>query len=268
MTRSEKKSIDKVFLFSVILLLVAGFVVFLSASMGIFASNNASFSSIAFKQGFFGIILGGIACFIFSKINYKFYKKWALFIFIGTVILTILVFVPHIGATVNGAKRWIFIGGLSFQPVAILNIGFIMYWAAWLNSVKEKVEKFKYGILPLFIILTIIGIILLKQPDTDSFLIICVTGLSMYLIAGGRWKHLLIFLAIGLVGLGGLVASRPYLLSRFKTFIYPSENSLTTSYQLQQSLIAVGSGGISGRGLGQSIQKYTSRLQDSHEGAG
>ncbi len=78
----------------------------------------------------------------------------------------------------------------------------------------------------------------------------------MYLIAGGRWKHLLIFLLIGVIGLGALVASRPYLLSRFKTFTNPSENSLTTSYQLQQSLIAVGSGGIAGRGLGQSIQKY------------
>ncbi len=256
MTRTETKSIDKIFLFSVITLLVIGFVVFLSASMGIFASNSASFTSIAFKQGFFGIILGAIACFIFSRIDYKIYKKWALPIFISSIILTLLVFIPHVGATINGAKRWIFIAGISLQPVAILNVGFVIYWSAWLNHVKEKVEKFKYGILPLFIILSIIGVILLKQPDTDSFLIICVTGLSMYIIAGGRWKHLLIFVLIGVIGLGALVASRPYLLSRFKTFVNPAANSLTTSYQLQQSLIAVGSGGVAGRGLGQSIQKY------------
>ncbi len=125
MVRSETKSIDKFFLFSVILLLVTGFVVFLSASMGIFASNSAAFSSIAFKQGFFGIVLGAIACFVFSKINYKVYKKWALPLFIASLVLTVLVFVPGIGATVNGAKRWIFIGGLSFQPVA--NTGFFRF---------------------------------------------------------------------------------------------------------------------------------------------
>lgn len=254
---SKDKSVDKIFLTFVILLAVIGFTIFISASMGILAKDSTQFVSVAFKQVFFGIILGSVFCFIFSTINYQFFKKNALLIFIGSLVLTALVFAPHVGSSLNTfARRWILIGGFSFQPVAILNLGFIIYWAAWLSFIKEKVATFKFGFLPLFVSLGIVGALLLSQPDTDSFVIICVTAITMFLIAGGQFRYLFVLGGIALIGITFLALTRPYIMDRISTFMHPGANSQTSGYQVQQSLIAVGSGQVFGRGLGQSIQKY------------
>jgi cell division protein FtsW len=254
---SKTQGIDKVFLFSVILLLVVGFTVFVSASMGILATaNGAQFSSTLFKQGFFGIILGLVACFVFSRISYKVFKKYALYILVISLLITLLTFVHSITPVINGARRWIVIAGISFQPVALLNAGFVIYWATWLAFVKDKISQRKYGLFPLIAILAIIGLILMKQPDTASFLTICVTGITMFLVAGGKFKDILILGLIGIVCLFILAFLRPYVMSRIQTYLNPGDNSLTSGYQVQQSLIAVGSGEFFGRGLGQSIQKY------------
>ncbi len=254
---SNEKKIDKVFLGTVIALLVIGFIVFISASMGILAKNSLQFASVVSKQIFFGIIFGLIACFIFSKINYLIYKKYAFLIFICSVILTLLVFVPGLGTNLNTfAKRWISLFGFTFQPVAVLNISFIIYWSAWLSSIKEKVSTFRYGFLPLIAIIAIAGGLLLSQPDTDSFLIICVTCIFMFIIAGGRKRYVIILGILGVICLTVLAFTRPYVMSRIETYIHPKDNSQTSGYQIQQSLIAVGSGQVFGKGLGQSIQKY------------
>lgn len=253
---SKNTGVDKTFLFSIIALVIIGFAVFLSASMGLLATNSAEFSSIAFRQAFFGIVLGLLACFVFSKIPYKFFKKYALFIFIASLLVTLAVFIPHIGARINGARRWIILGGFSFQPVALLNIGFVMYFAAWLSSVKEKVADIKFGLMPLVIILIIVGIPLMMQPDTVSFLIICIAGITMFLVAGGRIRHISLLIIVGIAGIAIIAFSRPYVMSRIETYMHPTENVLTSGYQVQQSLIAIGSGQFFGRGLGQSIQKY------------
>lgn len=254
---SKETGIDKVFLWIVITLLTIGFIIFISASMGILAKDSLQFSSIVSKQIFFGIIFGSIACFIFSKINYKIYNKFSSIIFIGSIILTSLVFVPGLGTNLNTfARRWVSIFGFTFQPVAILNIGLIIYWASWLAFVKEKVSTFKYGFLPLIVLILITGGLLLKQPDTDSFIIICATAVTMFIVAGGKKRHVAILGAFGIICLIVLAFTRPYIMSRIMTYMNPADNSQTTGYQIQQSLIAVGSGQIFGRGLGQSIQKY------------
>jgi len=254
MTKSN--GVDKIFLFSVIFLTALGFTVFISASMGILAKDSAQFSSITFKQAFFGIILGFVACFIFSKLNYKIFRKHALLIFILSLVSMVLVFIPHVGISLNGAKRWVSILGISFQPIALLNIGFVIYWSAWLSFVKEKVSQIKYGLLPLLAILSVIGILCLAQPDTDSFLVICATGVIMFLIAGGKFRDVFLLGLLGIICIAILAFSRPYVMQRLQTFIDPSQNALGSSYQIQQSLIAIGSGQIFGRGLGQSIQKF------------
>lgn len=252
----KDNGIDKVFLFLVLLLTVIGFTVFLSASMGILAKDPAQFSSITFKQVFFGIFLGFIACYIFSKIDYKILKKYALLIFSLSLLSMLLVFIPHVGISLNGAKRWVYVFGISFQPVAILNIGFVIYWSAWLSFVKDKVSQIKYGLIPLLTILAVSGALLLMQPDTDSFIIICATGIAMLLMAGGRFRDVFLLGLLGILCIAVLAFTRPYVMKRIETFIDPSQGALTSSYQTQQSLIAVGSGQFFGRGLGQSIQKF------------
>ncbi|MFA5763937.1 MAG: putative peptidoglycan glycosyltransferase FtsW [Candidatus Paceibacterota bacterium] len=250
------RGIDKIFLSSTIILLVVGFLIFISASMRMLAIDGADFSSLAFKQ-FFGIVIGLIACFVFTKIHYRFLRKYALIIFILSIIFTCLVFVPGLGTDLNTfAKRWISLFGFTFQPVNVLNMGFVIYWAAWLSFVKEKVTDMKYSLLPLLIILGVVGSILLSQPDTDSFFVICGTGIAMLILAGGRMKHVLVLGLVGIACLTTLAFMRPYVMERLQTFITPSANSLTSGYQVQQSIITIGSGQFFGRGWGQSIQKY------------
>ena len=121
------KKVDKIFLISFFALLICGLIVFISASLGIYARDNAKFTSIIFNQMFFGLFLGLIACFITSRINYKFWQKYSFYIFIFSLLATALVFIPGVGVTHGGATRWIYIGNISFQPLEFLKIGFIIY---------------------------------------------------------------------------------------------------------------------------------------------
>lgn len=247
--------IDIPFFISIVILMISGFLIFSSASLGLLTSQTVKYSSISFNQTFFGLFLGVLACIITSQINYKIYRKYSLWIFILSVFATLLVFVPHLGSAHGGANRWIYIGPLSFQTSELLKIGYIMYLSAWL-SVKDKAKEFKYGFLPFFILSAIVCLVLLKQPDTDTFLITFFAGVAIFLSAGGRWRYVIILAIIGIAGLGFIAFERPYIMSRFNTFLNPGQNSLTSGYQIEQSLIAVGSGGFSGRGFGQSIQKF------------
>lgn len=250
------KKIDKIFLISFLALLICGLTVFISASLGIYARDNAKFTSIVFSQLFLGVFMGAIACFVAYKIPYKFWQKYSFWIFILSVISALLVFIPGVGMCHGGACRWVNVFGFSFQPLEFLKIGFIIYFAAWIAHVKDGVQTFKSGLMPLLILLSVIGSILLKQPDTDSFVIITLVGLAMYIVGGGRWRHMFLIGGIGLVCVAGLFFVRPYLLDRLNTFMHPELDPLGSSYQIQQSLIAVGSGEIFGRGLGQSVQKF------------
>lgn len=250
------KKIDKIFLISFLALLICGVTVFVSASLGIYARNIAQFTSVMFNQMFLGLFLGSIACLVTANINYKIWQKYSFYIFLLSVIACLLVFVPGIRICHGGACRWINIFGFSFQPLEFLKIGFIIYFAAWISGMKEKMQTIKYGLLPFIILSGIVGVLLLKQPDTDSFLIIFSVGLAMFIVGGGRWRHMLLIGLICIIGIGSLIFMRPYLLARLNTFLDPSQNALTSGYQIQQSMIAVGSGEVFGRGLGQSIQKF------------
>jgi cell division protein FtsW len=247
--------VDIPFLISIGILIVGGFLIFSSASLGLLSSNSTTYSSVSFNQTFFGLFLGLLACIITSQIDYKIYRDYSFWIFIFSIFATLLVFVPHIGSSHGGAARWIYIGSLSFQTSELLKIGFIMYLSAWL-SVKDKAKTFRNGFLPFAILSLIVGLILLKQPDTDTFLITFFAGIAIFLTAGGKWRYMMILAMIGAMGIGVLAIERPYLMSRFTTFLNPGQNSLTSGYQIEQSLIAVGSGGLTGRGFGQSIQKF------------
>jgi cell division protein FtsW len=252
----KTKSVDKIFLWIIIALVVVGLIMFVSSSLGILARNETKFYGVIFNQLLYGFIGGFVALYLGLKIPYKFWREYSLFIFIISIILTLLVFVPSIGMEHGGARRWINILGVSIQPVEFLKIGFIIYFASWLSWVKKRVQEFKYSILPLGILLTLIALILLKQPDTKSLILITVTSLTMLFVAGAPWKYILSFFVLSLIGFAILVSFKPYLIERVKTFIDPSQNSSGSSYQLQQSLIAIGSGGVFGRGIGQSVQKF------------
>ncbi len=253
----KEKKIDRFFLIIVGLLITLGIAMFVSASLGILAKNEKIFYSVLFSQLVLGLGAGLLGLYICLKISYKFWRKYAFFIFLGAILLTASVFIPDLGWSHGGALRWIKLGPVSFQPVEILKFGFIIYFAAWLSWAKNRVQDFKFGILPLCVMLAIIAVILLKQPDTKSFILIALTGISMLFISGVPMKYILGVGAVGLLILISLVFFTPYLQERVKTFIDPSQDPRGSSYQIQQSLIALGSGGVFGRGFGQSIQKFS-----------
>ena len=252
----KKKGIDRIFFGIVIALLLIGVIMFTSASLGILARNEAKFYGVIFNQFVFGLIGGLVALFLGLRIPYKFWRRYSLPIFIASIGLTTLVFVPHVGSAHGGARRWINILGVSFQPVEFLKIGFIIYFAAWLSWAKGRVRDIKFSLLPLFVLLGIIAIVLLKQPDTKSLILITISALVMLFVSGTPWKYILGMLGVSILAFLVLAFFKPYLMDRITTFIHPSRDSSGSSYQLQQSLIAVGSGGTFGRGLGQSIQKF------------
>lgn len=252
----KKERMDTQLLVSVLLLTGAGFLIFLSASLGLLARDSVHFGSIAFKQICFGLVPGLAALYIMSKFNYMRLRSLAFWIFLVSIVLNLIIFIPNIGFSVKGATRWLLLGSFTFQVSEVLKIGAIMYFAAWLSSIKDQVQTFKWGFLPLVGMLAIVGSLLLIQPDTDTFLVTATALVAMYLVAGGSWKHMGIVAIMGVVCLGALAYQRPYVMARITSFINPTEKNLTTGYQANQSLIAIGSGGIFGRGFGQSLQKF------------
>jgi len=247
---------DTTFLTTVMILVAAGFLIFSSASMGLFARDGARFSDVAFSQGVLGLGGGVIAALIMYNLHYRILRKYAFYIFVGSVIATLLVFIPGIGFSYAGATRWVDLGIASFQPAELLKIGFIIYFAAWISGVKHKMRTWIWGFLPFMILMAIVGMLLLLQPDTDTFMLIGMTGAVMFFASGARWIHI----AAGAAGGAGVLAivatTRPYVMDRILTFLDPSQNALTSGYQIQQSLIAIGSGGLFGKGFGQSVQKF------------
>ena len=140
----RSKSIDKVFFGIVIALVVIGVFVFISASLAVLAEDKSQFFNILFNQLVLGLGLGFLAFYACSKIHYTFWRKYAFWIFLFSILLTILVFIPKIGLEHGGALRWISIGPISFQPVEFLKLGFIIYFAGWLSWVKIRVHQFKF----------------------------------------------------------------------------------------------------------------------------
>lgn len=252
----KQHSVDKTLLVLVYLLVGFGFLIFSSASLGLLARGGASFGSVATSQFFFGVVGGSVALFLMSNLHYRNLRQYAFYIFTACLILTAAVFIPGLGASYGGATRWLQLGGFSLQPSELLKIGFIIYAATWLSGMQHRIHSFRRGTVPFLGIIGIAGIILLNQPDTDTFLLMAAAGIAMYITAGARWRDILILAVSGVVLLALVAIMRPYVLDRITTFLDPDADPLGSGYQIQQSLIAVGSGGVTGRGFGQSIQKF------------
>lgn len=247
--------LDKQFLLIILFLTFGGFFIFMSASLSLLVRQGPDAGSVTLNQSF-GLILGLLLLFITSKIDYRFWRKWAFYIFIAAIILNVLVFIPGIGFNHNGATRWINLGFFTFQPSEFLKVAFIFYFSAWISSIKERVRETKYGLIPFLIIISIVGGIVLLQSDTDVLISIFTAGLAMLFVAGIKWRDIGVLILLCIISLFSLIYFRPYVKDRIMTYLNPTTDKLTSGYQINQSLIAIGSGGITGKGFGQSIQKF------------
>lgn len=255
MSPNKAKPIDRFFLISVAALTIVGFIVFLSASLGLLAQDGANFGTVALKQGA-SLIIGVVAFFVCSRIPYIQVRRYAFFILIGAIIINLLLFIPGLALHHGGASRWIDIGPLSFQPSEFLKIALIIYIAAWAEFAKDKIKQMRFGLLPYVILMAILSALLLVQSDTDTLVIIACTGLIMLIIAGLPLRHVAVAGVLMAIVVGAVVWTRPYALQRVQTFLDGAADTQGAGYQINQSLIAIGSGQWTGRGFGQSVQKF------------
>lgn len=255
--RWREAKFDKPFFVIVSIIIIVGLFVFTSAALSVLAKNPAQFYRILISQYVLGLVGGVLVAYVMYRVPYHFWRKYAFYLFGAALVITALVFIPGLSMSHGGATRWLSIGPVSFQPAELLKIGFVIYVAAWYAWAKKRVTQHKFGIIPLGIMLAVVGGLLLAQPDTGTFLVIAGTAVVMYFVSGARLRDLAIILVLAIAMGGVLIATRPYLKARIKTFINPAHDPQGVSYQLRQSLIAIGSGQTFGRGYGLSVQKVS-----------
>ncbi len=237
------------------IILVYGLIMLSSATSAVAYANHGD-SYYFFKHQLFGIAIGLVLFYFLSRIDYHIWKKYAAGFLFFSIALLLLVFIPHLGAHYGKAPRWINVLGFSLQPSEFVKISFLLYLAAWLESRKSKLHEFNAGIKPFLTALGAIAILMLMQPDLGTLSIIVITALSVYFVGGGKTKHIIYIILAGVIAMMILVRIKPYQADRFRCYADPNYSPDDICYQLNQSLIAVGSGGIWGRGLGASREKF------------
>jgi len=248
---------DYTFFFIVLALTVVGFTIFSSAALGLLGRNGAPFSSVASGQVIFGIVGGSIALLVLSRLNYKLLAKFAIPFFVFALLLTWLTFVPHIGMEFKGANRWLNLGGFSFQPAELLKFASIALLASYYAANFKKIDTIKFGLMPFVIIVGLASLPMALQPDNDGIMVLVLACGAVFFAAGGRIKHFLVLFIAAALFASVAYATTPYVRDRVQTFLDPSRDPQGAGYQVKQSLIAIGSGQIFGRGFGQSIQKFS-----------
>ncbi|MEK7557782.1 MAG: putative lipid II flippase FtsW [Patescibacteria group bacterium] len=253
---SKDRAGDKGLLCLVGVIIIFGLIMLSSAS-SVASYNVYGDSYFIFKRQIFFLILSLIVYWFFSKIDYHKWKKYAFFMLVFSIILLTLVFIPGLRGDWGTAKSWISIFGFSLQPSEFVKITFLLYLAAWLEGRKNKLTEVAQGIGPFLIAFSVIALLMLLQPDFGTLFILTLTSFLVYFVGGGNIKHILFIILICILALIIMIYFKPYQADRFKCFINSNYSRQNTCYQINQSLIAVGSGGLIGRGLGASRQKYS-----------
>lgn len=236
-------------------ILLFGFAIFFSASLGVFARYEAKFYGVVQNQFFFGICLGTIAFILGSLIPQKFFKNFSLVFFISGVLLCLLVFVPGIGFEHGGAKRWIVILGQSFQPSEILKFSSILVLSAFYSFYHDKFSDWKFRLLPTLVV-SLFVLLVLKEPDLGTSTIILSGIFGVFFIINAKWKDVAIISLFAVVAFFGFYFYFPHAKDRINTFLFPDKNTSDQNYQANQTKISLGSGGLWGDGYGKSTQKF------------
>ena len=250
--------IDLPFCLLVLLLTAVGLVMLLSASFpsAYYETDGTNPMYYFMRQGIFAV-MGIAAMFFIGKINYQRFRGVARFMLFAAVMLLILVIIPGVGITRNNATRWLGFGSFTFQPSEIAKVAVVVYFADSISRKKDKMRTFRYGILPYVLIMGVIACLMMLEPHLSGTVLILGAGAVMMLVGGIRW--------IWVLAAGGFVATVATLMltgvikygqSRIAMWQNPFIDPRGDGYQLSQSLISIGSGGLLGVGLGKSRQKF------------
>jgi cell division protein FtsW len=252
-----KRHENLILFFCTLILAVLGAVMVFSAT-SVTAVASARFgndTAYFFKRQVIFLVLGASLSVLLTRIDYDFYRRRIWLILAATFMLLLLVFVPGVRHTANGASRWINLRAFTFQPSELAKFVLIAFAA---YAIDRKGENPKEGLKVFLPVLSVMGVfvaVILKEPDFGMAVVIVVSFMALLFIAGFPWKLLAGLLGAGAAGIVFLIATKPYRMARLKAFIDPFSQAQAAGYQVVQSLIAFSNGGLLGTGIGSGRQK-------------
>lgn len=253
--RGTVGEMDYTFLLLVALLTIFGLIMLLSASTPT-ASVKFKNSYYFFIRQFFYVVVGFILMFVFANIDYKRFKPYVNLFYVICVVLLVCVFMPVIGVSLNGSRRWINLGFMNFQPSELAKLSVAMFYALMIEEKRYNLKDTK-GLIMAAVWVGVIAILMLCETHLSGTIVICSIAFCLLIMGGANLKTIFIAgLVIAVVGYGALQLD-PVRWARVVSFMDPFADTQDTGYQTIQSLYAIGSGGIFGKGLGQSVQKFS-----------
>ena len=252
----ERPGIDLWLLGSVLTLMVMGLVMVYSASISTAQEVSGDSSYFAIRHAMHLLI--GLVCMVFvMHTPVRFWQAAGPYLLMLGLVLLVAVLIPGVGARINGSSRWINLGFMMVQPSEFMKIFMVVYVAGYLVRRQEILKLFVPGILRVGLVVAVAGMLLLREPDLGSVVVICITVLSMLFLAGVRFWHFMLVVGAGIGGMVLLTLVSPYRLGRVTGFLDPFADPFNSGFQLVQALIAFGRGEWLGVGLGASIQKLS-----------
>jgi cell division protein FtsW len=249
---------DYILALTVFALLVFGLIMIYSISPVLsFKLLNSTSRNYYFYGQLFNIAAGLVAWTVGIKVYYQRWNQLSGWLMAAAIGLLAILFIPGLSNSTNGATRWLQLGPVSFQPAEFLKLASILYLATWFERRRDELKTFWDGMFPFGVMLGVASFVLVVlQRDMGTMMVLVAASLGIYLIAGAPWRHF-----AGLVAAGGFlgwlsIITFPHRLDRLQAFLHPNVDPTGVGYHISQALIAVGSGGILGRGLGNSLQIY------------
>ena len=246
---------DTLLFFSVASLVAIGLVMIFSASSAVALIEHHDVAYYA-KRQIAWLLVGLVIAYGAYRLDYHQLKRWAPYLLVFSMLSLAAVLLPHIGFSVNGARRWIGAGSVSFQPSEFAKLGLVIYLAAMLATRGERIVSLVKGLFPLCIPVVLMAVLVLKEPDMGTASLLVMIAFAMFFAAGARLMHLFAILVATTPAVIVEVLASPYKRERVFAFLNPWKDPQNAGFHIVQSLLALGSGGIFGLGLGGSRAKF------------
>lgn len=244
-----------------LLVIVAVIVVFgliaLSSASNVIGHQQYN-DSLFFLKKQFASVLVGILCFaVVYRIDYRVLKRLAFPMLLASIALLIAVYIPGIGVKLLGAQRWLQLGPIRFQPSEFVKLFFLIYLAQWLSDRGKDIYNRASGLWPFLVVLGIITVLIVQQPDIGTMTVIAIMSLASYFVAGAPMRDFAVISVLAVVGFSALIQLKPHAVARISVFINPQLDPQGIGYHIYQSVLTIASGGLLGLGLGHSRQKFS-----------
>jgi len=242
-------------LLTVVALLLAGSVVMVYSASSAVAMERHDDAGYFLKRQLLWVGVGVIAMMVTARMNVWGWQRLSLPLLLLSAALLVLVLIPSVGASVNGARRWLRVAGWSLQPSELAKLAVVCYLARYLAAHAERMTEFRRGLLPPLIVCGVLMLLVLAEPDFGTTTVIAILTLILLFVGQVRLSHLGGLALAAVPAMALLIASSPYRRQRFLAFLNPWDNAQTSGFQIVQSFLAMGRGGVGGLGLGESRQK-------------